>query len=275
MVNAKVLFVSQEIVPFLDKSYIGFVSRQLPQCIQEKGNEIRVFMPRFGCINERRNQLHEVIRFSGMNIIIDDNDHPLIIKVASIQPARMQIYFIDNEDYFQRKFIFHDKNNVFFEDNDERAMFFAKGVIETVKKLSWNPNIVHCHGWMSSLVPLYIRTLYKDNPVFNETRIIYSLYNDEFSEELSKTFYKKIKSDSIKNDIIDFYKKPTYENLTKAAIELSDGIIIGDTNVNSKYIDYARDNGKPILDYQPPETYIEAFSDFYDEILVQDSVLSE
>jgi starch synthase len=275
MKKAKVLFVSQEITPYLDESYIGCISRQLPQGIQEKGNEIRTFMPRFGCINERRNQLHEVIRLSGMNIIIDDTDHPLIIKVASIQSARMQIYFIDNEDYFQRKFVFKDKNNVFFKDNDERAMFFAKGVIETVKKLGWNPDIVHCHGWMSSLIPLYLKTLYKDNPTFNDAKIIYSLYNDDFSENFSNKFYDKIKSDGIENELLNHYKKPNFENISKAAVDFSDGVIIGAEDVNSNLIKYAHQSGKPTLDYQSPETYIDAYSEFYDDVFVNDSVLSE
>lgn len=275
MKKAKVLFISQEITPYLDESYIGCISRHLPQGIQEKGKEIRTFMPRYGCINERRNQLHEVIRLSGMNIIIDDNDHPLIIKVASIQSARMQIYFIDNEDYFQRKYIFKDKNNQFFKDNDERAMFFAKGVIETVKKLGWNPDIVHCHGWMSSLVPLYLKTLYKDNPTFNDAKIIYSLYNDGFTEEFNKKFQDKIKSDGIEDEILHHYKKASFENISKAAIDFSDGIIVGAEEVNPDLISYALKSGKPVLNYQSPDSYIDAFSEFYDDVLVNDSVLTD
>jgi len=275
MKKAKVLFVSQDITPYLEESHIGCISRQLPQGIQDKGKEIRTFMPRFGCINERRNQLHEVIRLSGMNIIIDDNDHPLIIKVASIQSARMQIYFIDNEDYFQRKFIFHDKNKAFFKDNDERAMFFAKGVIETVKKLGWSPDIVHCHGWMSSLVPLYLKTIYKDNPVFNDTKVVYSLYNDEYPSELSKDFNRKIESDGISGNGSELYKKSTFENISKAAVNYSDAVIIGCPDVKEPLIQYAHASGKPVLNYHDSDTYIDAFSEFYDDILVQESVLSD
>ncbi|MCW8940509.1 MAG: glycogen/starch synthase, partial [Flavobacteriales bacterium] len=161
MKKKKVLFISQEISPYLEESELANIGRHLPQGIQEKGKEIRTFMPKFGCINERRNQLHEVIRLSGMNLIIDDNDHPLIIKVGSIQQARLQVYFIDSEDFFDRKAMLHDtKSGKLFEDNDERAIFFARGVLETVKKLGWVPDIVHCHGWMTSLVPLYIKTSY-------------------------------------------------------------------------------------------------------------------
>ena len=160
MKKKKILFISQEITPYLEENELALIGRKLPQGIQEKGKEIRTFMPKFGCINERRNQLHEVIRLSGMNLIIDDNDHPLIIKVGSIQAARMQVYFIDSEDYFQRKAVFHDKEKgKFFADNDERAIFFARGVLETVKKLGWVPDIIHCHGWMTGLVPYIYKNI--------------------------------------------------------------------------------------------------------------------
>src|SRR4030043_1980363 len=174
MKKARVLFVSQEITPYLPETEMSRIGRYLPQGIQEEGREIRTFMPKFGCVNERRNQLHEVIRLSGMNLIIDDTDHPLIIKVASIQSARMQVYFIDNDDYFQRKFIVTDGSGKEFEDNDERALFFARGVIETVKKLRWAPDIVHCHGWMSALVPVYLRSIYNDAPLFHNYKIVFS-----------------------------------------------------------------------------------------------------
>src|SRR5512138_2382390 len=180
MKSSRVLFVSTEITPYLPENDISILCRFLPQGIQEKGKEIRTFMPRYGSINERRNQLHEVIRLSGMNLIIDNNDHPLIIKVASIQQARMQIYFIDNEDYFQRKATLYDKNGKFFEDNDERAIFFARGVLETVKKLGWAPDIIHCHGWFTSFVPLYVKKSYRDNPLFADTKVVMSIYDDDF-----------------------------------------------------------------------------------------------
>ncbi len=267
MKKARVLFISQEITPYLKESHMGLIGRHLPQGIQEKGKEIRTFMPRFGNINERRNQLHEVIRLSGMNLIIDDADHPLIIKVASIQQARMQIYFIDNEDYFQRKSTIRDKNGNFFEDNDERAIFFSRGVIETVKKLGWAPDLVHCHGWMTSLVPLYLKKAYKDNPLFNESKVITSVYDDRFDENLSKDFWKKIKYDGITNKDLEHYKKPTYVNMIKASIEYSDAIIMGNEKINDNILDYMKEIGKPILEYQPMDKYIDAYSDFYDELL--------
>ena len=272
MEKAKVLFVTQEITPYLKESEMGLIGRYLPQGIQERGKEIRTFMPRFGNINERRNQLHEVIRLSGMNLIIDDTDHPLIIKVASIQQARMQIYFIDNEDYFQRKFTITDKNNVFYKDNDERAIFYSRGVLETVKKLGWGPDIVHCHGWMTSLVPLYIKKAYKDNPLFSDTKVVISIYDDDFIETLNKNFMNKIKLDGITTKDLKHYKTPNYVNIMKAAIDSSDGVIMGSQKINYELVKYLREVDKPVLEYHPTETYIDAFSDFYDEILINHSV---
>jgi starch synthase len=267
MEKTRILFVSQEIIPYLKDSQMGHIGRHLPQGIQERGREIRTFMPRFGHINERRNQLHEVIRLSGMNLIIDDTDHPLIIKVASIQSARMQIYFIDNDDYFQRKYMFRDKNNKFYKDNEERAIFFSRGVIETVKKLGWAPDLVHCHGWMTSLVPLYIKRAYRDNPLFTDTRIIVSIYDDDFEEALNKDFGNNIKLDGITNKDLKHYKKPTYVNMMKAAIDFSEGVIIGSETVNQELLDYANDSGKPMMPYQPLDRFVDAYNNFYDKIL--------
>lgn len=274
MEKSRVLFVEQEITPYIKETPMGEIGRYLPQGIQEKGKEIRVFMPRFGCVNERRNQLHEVIRLSGMNLIIDDNDHPLIIKVASIQAARMQVYFIDNEDFFSRKAMFYDKNGNFFKDNDERSVFFSRGVIETVNKLGWSPNLVHCHGWFSSLVPIYLKKAYHDNPMFTSTRVVISIYDDDFEERLSESIAKKIKSDGILDKDLAKYSKTDYVNIMKAAIDYADGIIKGSENINAELEDYAKQSKKPFLDYQDMESYIDAYNEFYDEILVKEPVLS-
>lgn len=267
MEKTRILFVSQEIIPYLKDSQMGYIGRHLPQGIQERGREIRTFMPRFGHINERRNQLHEVIRLSGMNLIIDDTDHPLIIKVASIQSARMQIYFIDNDDYFQRKYMFRDKNNKFFKDNEERSVFFSRGVIETVKKLGWAPDLVHCHGWMTSLIPLYIKRAFRDNPLFTDTKLIISIYDDDFEEQLNKDFGNKIKLDGITNKDLKHYKKPNYVSMMKAAIDFSEGVIIGSETINAELLDYINETGKPMLPYQPLDRYIDAYNNFYDKIL--------
>jgi starch synthase len=272
MEKKRVLFVSQEITPYLDETPIGRISRYLPQGIQERGREIRTFMPRYGCINERRNQLHEVIRLSGMNLIIDNNDHPLIIKVASIQQARMQIYFIDNEDYFQRKATLSDKNGAFFEDNDERAIFFARGVLETVKKLGWGPDIIHCHGWFTSFLPLYVKKSYRDNPLFSDTKVVFSVYDDAFREEFPADLAKKVKYDGVTNKDLSYFKKIDYVNLIKAAVEYSDGVIIGSPEINPDVKDFLSKSGKPLLGYQDESAYIDAYSEFYNRVLVEEPV---
>lgn len=267
MEKTKILFVTQDITPFMKDSPMGLISRHLPQGIQERGREIRTFMPRFGSINERRNQLHEVIRLSGMNLIIDDTDHSLIIKVASIQQARMQIYFIDNEDYFHRKFVYRDKNNVFFEDNDERAIFFARGVIETVKKLGWSPDIVHVHGWMSALTPVYIKKVYHENPLFSGTKVITSVYDDDFSEPLHPNLQAKLKHENIALKDLKHFKKPDFVSLMKSSIDLSDGVIIASEQINSELSEYISQSGKPTLPFQGGDNYIQVYNEFYETIL--------
>jgi starch synthase len=267
MENTKVLFISQEITPYLPESKMSLIGRHLPQGIQERGKEIRTFMPKFGLINERRNQLHEVIRLSGMNLIINDTDHPLIIKVASIQAARMQVYFIDNEDYFQRKNTLQDEKGNFFEDNDERTIFFARGVLETVKKLRWAPDIIHCHGWFTGLVPLYIKKAYNEDPLFANSKIIYSVYENEFDKPLNKDFKDKLLYENITKDDTQILKDPNFVNLSKLAIEASDATIIGSETINSELLSFIKNSEKPYLEYQNEEEYIEAYSNFYDQIL--------
>ncbi len=264
----KVLYVAQEICPYLPESEIANVCRKLPQAIQEKGKEIRTFMPKFGCINERRNQLHEVIRLSGMNLIIDDTDHQLIIKVASIQSARMQVYFIDNDDYFNRKTTTQDEDGVDFDDNEDRAIFFARGVIETVKKLRWTPDIVHCHGWMTSLMPVYIKKAFNDDPFFSKAKIVTSLYDNGFSKPFSATFGNKALLEGIDiNDMKSVSKDGSFNAVNKLAIDFSDGVIVGSTNINEDLIEYAKKTKKMILPYQEPENYVNSYNEFYDKIV--------
>ena len=267
MKKARVLFVSQEITPYLPETEMSRIGRYLPQGIQEKGREIRTFMPKYGCVNERRNQLHEVIRLSGMNLIINDTDHPLIIKVASIQSVRMQVYFIDNEDYFQRKFILTDEKGKYFEDNDERTIFFTRGVLETVRKLRWSPDIVHCHGWITALIPLYLKKAYIEDPLYSNSKVIYSVYNDGFDTLLNEKFSKKLMVDGITEEDISIVKKPNYENLTRLALKMSDGIILGDKQINKNILKHIKSAKKPVLEYKPEDDYIDAYSDFYDQIL--------
>ncbi|SHJ35008.1 starch synthase [Tangfeifania diversioriginum] len=266
MEKKKILYISQEITPYLPETEMSEIARYLPQGIQEKGREIRTFMPRYGSVNERRNQLHEVIRLSGMNMVIDDTDHPLIIKVASIQAARMQVYFIDNEDYFHRKHVITNSKGEEFEDNDERALFFARGVLETVIKLRWAPDLIHCHGWMTALVPLFIKKYYYNDPLFEQSKVVYSLYNDDFKKPLNKDFNKKVLLEGIKPDDVSKLKTPTYENLSKMAVDYSDAVIKGTENINSEVEKYVKSSEKLFLDYQPKETYIDAYNDFYEKV---------
>lgn len=269
MRKPKILYVCQEIFPYVPETPMSTLCRALSQGMQERGAEIRTFMPRYGCINERRNQLHEVIRLSGMNLIIDDTDHQLIIKVASIPSARVQIYFIDNDDYFNRKAMLTDESGEYFPDNDERAIFFARGVLETVKKLRWEPGIVHCHGWFSAVVPLYLKHLFSDDPIFKEVKVVVSLYDDGFPGELNKDFATKLSSDGIKPEILKVVEQPSYENLIRLVIDQSDGVIMETESIPQGIASHLAASGKPVLEYQSKETkeYLDKYQTFYEEIL--------
>ena len=272
----RVLFVNSEILPYIPETTASTVGRYLPQGVQESGKEIRSFMPRYGCINERRNQLHEVIRLSGMNIIVNDIDRPLIIKVASIPSARMQIYFIDNDDYFQRKFIFNDENGNFFEDNDERAIFFARGVLETVKKLRWKPDIIHCQGWISHILPLYLKKIYKDDPIFTDSKLILSLYDEADSFTFADDMRSKIILPGIKNKDLDILSPANGTNLAKLAVQNADGIIMGSQNINEELASFVKASKLPVLPYVGISTsdseYIKEYNQFYDTILENNAI---
>ncbi len=269
MEKAKVLFVSQEIMPYMPETEIARVSRKLPQGILERGKEIRTFMPRYGSVNERRNQLHEVIRLSGQNLIIEDTDHPLIIKVASIQSARMQVYFIDNDDYFHRKSTLSTPDGYEHSDNDERAIFFARGVLETTKKLHWEPDVIHCHGWFTSFVPIFVKALMHDDPHFVRSKIVISLYDVEFKDVWQSDVRKKIYVDGLDQSVLGDANPNDYLSLMKLAIDLSDGVVQGSAEVNAELLEYVKQSGKPFLSYQDEETYIDAYNAFYDQIIGQ------
>lgn len=263
----KVLFVTQEITPYLPETEMSLIGRHLPQGIQERDREIRTFLPKFGNINERRNQLHEVIRLSGMNLVINDTDHPLVIKVASIQPARMQVYFIDNEDFFSRKHALTEKGKE-FADNDERAIFYSRGVIETVKKLGWAPDIIHCHGWFTSLVPFYMKKIYSQDPLFeNDFKIIYSVYNDKFKNPLNPDLSNKLIENDIHPDDVETIKTPDWNNMTKFAIQYADGLIMGSNSLDEDTKGLITDSGKPFLKPQDEDSYIDKYNEFYDKLI--------
>lgn len=273
----RILFVNSEIYPYLPETYISSIGRYLPQGIQENKKEIRSFMPRYGCINERRNQLHEVIRLSGMNIIINDVDRPLVIKVSSIPSARMQVYFIDNEDYFHRKQVFNDTEGHFFADNGERAIFFARGVLETVKKLRWRPDIIHCQGWISHMLPLYLKKCYKDDPIFADTKVILSLYDEIFNEKFSEDMGQIAVMPGIEEDDLSALGRPDGINLAKLAIGYSDGIIFSSDNLPEEITGYVASAGIRTIRHTDDGSngYIDSYNRFYDEILGIDNEESD
>lgn len=260
----RVLFVTQEIFPYLaEESPIRLLNRKLPEICQGNGCETRTFMPKFGEINERRNQLHEVIRLSGMNIIIDDTDHPLLLKVASIQSARIQIYFIDNDDYFKRRKGITDEDGVEYVDNDERTIFFARGVLETIKKLRWTPDIIFCNGWMSSLVPIYLKKAYADTPFFTNAKVVFGLYDQTMNRAFPENFAKKMLVDGI--DFADLRKirdkRVTYTDLLHLAIDYSDAVVQSCEKIPDALKEYIVEAGKPFekIDESEPEKYFQYF----------------
>jgi len=263
MKDKRILYVSSEVVPYLPETEISSMSFEAPRMVNQQGGQIRIFMPRYGNINERRHQLHEVIRLSGINLVINDLDMPLIIKVASIPKERIQVYFIDNDEYFKRKATLTDEDGNLFPDNDERAIFFAKGVIETVKKLNWSPDIIHVHGWLASLLPLYLKEYYKDEPLFNESKIVTSIYNQSFDGALNKNMSSKVKFDNITGSAIEILEKPTFNNLMKVAIDYSDALIIGSEELPKVIEKHLKDSGKPVLDYKNKDEFSEAYTNFY------------
>tara|TARA_B100000989_G_scaffold207982_1_gene157661 strand:+ start:40 stop:855 length:816 start_codon:yes stop_codon:yes gene_type:complete len=265
----RVLYVATEIKPFLNETYVSNIIRKLSQGMQEKGVEIRILVPKFGLINERKNRLHEVVRLSGMNLPIGDDDKPLIIKVASIPTAKLQVYFIDNEDYFKRKSILYNKNGKLHKDNDERCLFFCKGVLETVIKLGWSPDIIHCNDWMSSLVPLLIRTSYSDRHIFENTKCIFSVYKNSFKEKLDKDMIDKIIDEDIDKNMLTSLKSNDYNGLIKIASEYSDAVIRPEKDLNKSVEKSISDLTQKENIYKIPEDEksIDSHYKIYNEIL--------
>jgi starch synthase len=264
MKDKRVLFVSSEVVPYLPETEMATTTFELAKSVHNNGGQTRIFMPRFGVINERRYQLHEVIRLSGMNLIINDMDVPLIIKVASIPKERMQVYFIDNDEYFKRKAVYRDEDENLFADNDERALFFVKGVVETVKKLNWSPDIIHVHGWMASLLPLYLKEYYNDDPLFTDSKIVTSLYDNAFEGSLNESLVDKIKYDELAEESLQDIVDPNHENLMKNAIANSDALIQHGT-IDESLQEEIKNSGKPSYSHNGDEDYVGDFLEFYTE----------
>jgi starch synthase len=274
MEKKRVLFVSQEINPFLPKSEISNAVRRISQGVQESGKEIRVFMPKFGAINERRHQLHEVIRLSGMNLIIDDTDHPLIIKVASVPSARMQVYFIDNEEYFKRKAIYSEDNGDCCPDNDERSMFFCRGVLETVKKLGWKPDVIHCNGWMTAFMPMYIKEVYAQDPHFADTKVVYSLYETGFDSKLCSRLSEKLKFDGFSDEAIAKLENGTCDAVTRAAMDYADGVVMSSENICEDTKAYFESLSGHKMEFNPEESQVKLLADFIDKVIEEEVLIS-
>ncbi len=266
----RILYVSAELMPYFPENPISRISLEAPKEMHSSGNDVRIFIPGFGSINERRHQLHEVIRLSGMNLIVNDVDQPLIIKVASIPKARLQAYFIYNEEYFKRRGIYGDPDGNFYRDNDERMLFFIRGVLEAVKKLNWSPDIVHVHGWLSALLPLYVRTYYKDEPIFADTKVIASLYDMDYEGGLDGNMIRKIAMDGIDTSNFDYIQTPSFLNLTRLMVDYSDGVIKGTESLPNSVNALLEDTDKPVLGYLSPGEFGEAYHKFCEE-----SVLNE
>jgi len=263
MNGKKVLFVSSEVIPYLPNNDISSLTYNLPKMVNANGGQTRIFIPKYGIINERRHQLHEVIRLSGMNLIIDDIDMPLIIKVASIPKERMQVYFIDNDEYFKKRGLHLDEKKKLYKDNDERAIFFAKGVVETIKKLNWSPDIIHVHGWIASMLPLYLKEYYKDDPIFKNSKVVVSVYGNEISGNLNSKMVSKIKFDEIESDTLSVLEKPTYLDLFKNAVLNSDGVVIASDETDQSIIDLANIQNKPVLKCGFKEGFEIEYLEFY------------
>ncbi len=265
MAKKKILFINQEISPYVADNNLSIMGRELPKAMQDLGHEIRTFMPKWGTINERRGQLHEVQRLSGMNLIIDDTDHPLIIKVASIQSARVAVYFIDNEDYFSKRQMTTDELGQDYPDNGERAIFFARGVLETVKKLRWVPDVIQCQGWMSAVVPFYVKTAYADEPSYASTKVVTSLFKKNVQKELGTKFKQCLPFRDAKAELLAPYNDNfDFLELGKMAIDYSDGVIQAQSEVNDNLMQYARDKGLPLLPYT--EDFAAIYEDFYENL---------
>ena len=263
MEDKRILYVSSEVVPYLAENEVSLMSYDVPKMINDQGGQIRIFMPRYGNINERRHQLHEVIRLSGMNLVVNDMDMPLIIKVASIPKERIQVYFIDNDEYFKRKATFSDEDGVLYPDNDERAIFFAKGVVETVKKLNWVPDIIHVHGWLAAMLPVYMKHYYKDEALFADTKIVTSVYNQSFDGTLDENMLKKVLFDNVPKKDVDVLAIPNYINIMKASIAHSDAVIIASENLTGELAQFVEASGKPFLPFVGKDNFASAYTNFY------------
>jgi len=269
MEKKRILIVTHEMDPYINLTHAAKIANSLPKYLQDNGMEIRVLMPKFGNINERRHRLHEVVRLSGINVIINDEDYPLVIKVASLPGARLQVYFLDNEDFFKRKNVFEDDDNNFFEDNSDRMIFFCKGALETVRKFGWAPDLIHCFGWMTSLIPMFLKTTYKDDPIFANSKVVYTVSNNYFETKLKKDFTTQLQiSDNITKKHVDFFKDGDNTSLNIGGSEFADALLVEDdlNEAMSAYVKKAK-NKRVLKVNSNEDASLPLVSDFYKDIL--------
>jgi len=272
--NAKkrVLVITQEMKPYLDLTDISNIVSSLPQKLQQQKLELRVLMPRFGIINERRHRLHEVVRLSGINIVVNDEDYPLIIKVASLPGARLQVYFLDSDDYFDRKYMYNDEKGVEFKDNAERMMFFALSSLETVKKFGWAPDAIHCHGWMSGLVPMLLKTQYKNEAVFENSKVIFTAYQEETLEgPIVKDFKKFVLANTeVSEKDLKIFGEGTELDLNVGGLHYADAITIGSDDIEDEIQDEFDNREVKKLDFDDDEDLLIQYANFVKSVIVEE-----
>jgi starch synthase len=262
----RILFIANEMSPYLELTEFSEIVNRLAIKANDGGFEVRCIMPRFGVINERRHRLHEVVRLSGINVSVDNEDHPLQIKVASLPNARLQVYFLDNEELFRRKFIFHDEQEKWYDDNGLRAVFFCKGALETVKKFGWPPDIIHCSGWMTGLIPFYLKTVYKKEPVFSHAKVLFTIGQNTFKEKLGSDFIKKaLIHPSIKEKDLEDFKEANNTAMFRGGATYADAISFGAEKVEKKLLEeFSKVRGKKTLPYNAESDlteYLQLYSD--------------
>lgn len=270
MEKKRLLLVTQEMNPYNALSAISQIAQQIPQYMHDHGMELRILMPRFGTINERRHRLHEVVRLSGMNIVVNDEDFPLIIKVASMPGSRLQVYFLDNDEFFKRKSVFEDAEGRPFEDNMERMIFFCKGAIETVKKFGWPPDIIHCHGWMTGMLPFFLRTLYKDEPLFRNSRLVWSAYEHDADPQFRPEDLVKALVPPMEDSLLSVFRKGDGVSLDQGAVSHADAVIQCTEALSANTREAIVASGKPVLDPVSEDNLLPAYQVFYDSLLEQE-----
>ena len=264
----RILYIATEMSPYLEMTEFAEVINKLAIKSNESGLEVRCIMPRFGMINERRHRLHEVVRLSGINVQVDSDDYPLQIKVASLPNARLQVYFLENEDFFKRKHIFHDENETWYDDNAMRTIFFCRGALETVKKFGWPPDIIHCSGWMTGLIPAYIKTAFKKEPVFSNAKVVFTIGQNTFEEQFPKDFMTKaLINTNVKEKELEAFKELSNSAMFRGGATYADAISFGSDVIDKKLVsEFASVKGKKVVPFNGWDSDLTEYLDLYNEL---------